>query len=74
MVEVVRYCTALDILIVPFDAVESREATRVHDRYGKGAGHPARLNMGDGFTHACAKTHEARLLYKGDDFFHTDLG
>jgi ribonuclease VapC len=41
-------------------------------RYGKGR-HPARLNMGDCFAYACAKTNDARLLYKGDDFSHTDL-
>jgi ribonuclease VapC len=29
--------------------------------------------MGDCFAYACAKTNAARLLYKGDDFIHTDL-
>lgn len=47
-------------------------ATAAYDRYGKGR-HPARLNMGDCFAYACAKTHDARLLYKGDDFSKTDL-
>ncbi len=73
LAEVTRYCTALDILIVPFDEEEAREAVDAHQRYGKGTGHPARLNMGDCFAYACAKTNEARLLYKGDDFIHTDL-
>ena len=41
--------------------------------YGKGRKHPARLNMGDCFAYACAKTSQARLLYKGNDFIHTDL-
>ena len=31
------------------------------------------LNMGDCFAYACAKTNDAQLLYKGDDFAHTDL-
>jgi ribonuclease VapC len=43
-------------------------------RYGKGSGHPARLNMGDCFSYAMAKHADAPLLYKGDDFIHTDLG
>jgi ribonuclease VapC len=32
-----------------------------------------RLNMGDCFAYACVKTNGAQLLYKGDDFSHTDL-
>lgn len=43
-----------------------------YQRYGKGR-HPARLNMGDCFAYACAKTNDARLLYKGSDFSETDL-
>jgi len=42
--------------------------------YGKLAGHVAQLNMGDCFAYACAKAAHAQLLYKGDDFKHTDLG
>jgi len=73
LAEVTRYCAALDIIVVPFEAEEAREAVDAHRRYGKGTGHPARLNIGDCFAYACAKTNEARLLYKGDDFIHTDL-
>jgi ribonuclease VapC len=29
--------------------------------------------MGDCFAYACARAHCAPLLYKGDDFVHTDL-
>ncbi|WP_300043108.1 type II toxin-antitoxin system VapC family toxin [uncultured Paracoccus sp.] len=42
--------------------------------YGKLAGHPAKLNMGDCFAYACAKAYHVPLLYKGDDFKETDLG
>lgn len=42
------------------------------DRYGKGR-HPARLNMGDCFAYACAKTNGVPLLFKGDDFAQTDI-
>jgi ribonuclease VapC len=44
-----------------------------HLRYGKGSGSPARLNLGDCFSYALAKRDGAALLYKGDDFAHTDL-
>jgi ribonuclease VapC len=42
-------------------------------KYGKVAGHPARLNMGDALAYAAAKAFHAPLLYKGDDFARTDL-
>lgn len=42
-------------------------------RYGKIAGHPAQLNMGDCFAYAAAKNYRVPLLYKGDDFSKTDL-
>lgn len=44
-----------------------------HDRYGKGTGHPAQLNMGDCFSYAMAKRAGVPLLYKGNDFALTDL-
>ena len=72
--EVERYRVALDIAVVPIGAREAEEAVRAHARYGKGTGHRARLNMGDCFAYACAKANGATLLYKGDDFVHTDLG
>jgi ribonuclease VapC len=57
-------------------AIEPDVGTRAleaHARFGKGTGHPARLNMGDCFAYAMAKQHRVPLLYKGEDFAHTDL-
>lgn len=51
---------------------EAELAKETFETYGKG-NHPAKLNMGDCFAYACAKTNHARLLYKGDDFSKTDL-
>jgi ribonuclease VapC len=48
-------------------------AIQAFERYGKGQGHKARLNMGDCFAYACAKVHRVPLLCKGDDFVHTDI-
>lgn len=42
-------------------------------QFGKLAGHPARLNMGDCLAYACTRTLGATLLYKGEDFAQTDL-
>lgn len=43
-------------------------------QYGKIMNHPAKLNMGDCFTYACARAYRMRIAYKGDDFSYTDLG
>lgn len=58
--------------MVAIGEAEAQAAIDAYARYGKGH-HPARLNMGDCFAYACAKTNDARLLYKGDDFSKTDL-
>ncbi|MBW6527608.1 type II toxin-antitoxin system VapC family toxin [Sphingomonas sp. RHCKR7] len=59
--------------LVTIGEAETVAAIAAQARYGKGTGHPARLNMGDCFAYACATTHGAALLYTGDDFSHTDL-
>lgn len=41
-------------------------------RFGKGR-HPAKLNLGDCFSYALAKSLNAPLLYKGEDFGRTDI-
>jgi ribonuclease VapC len=61
-----------DFQMVAIGTPEAVIALQAFERYGKGR-HPARLNMGDCFAYACAKTNDARLLYKGDDFSKTDL-
>src|SRR5580658_3707788 len=43
------------------------------DRYGKGTGHRAKLNLGDCFAYALAIHLGAALLYIGEDFVHTDI-
>ncbi len=44
------------------------------ERYGKGRViEPAALDFGDCFSYALAKTFDAPLLFKGDDFQHTDV-
>jgi ribonuclease VapC len=47
-------------------------ALDAYAHYGKGR-HPAKLNMGDCFAYACAKSQGAKLLFKGDDFTKTDI-
>jgi ribonuclease VapC len=60
--------------LVPITTEDADRALAVFERYGKGTGHPARLNMGDCFAYAVARNHGVPLLYKGEDFALTDLG
>ncbi|WP_417507292.1 type II toxin-antitoxin system VapC family toxin [Microbacterium sp.] len=59
--------------VVPVDEVQARLASRAHARYGRGSGSRARLNYGDCFSYALAITRDEPLLFKGDDFVHTDV-
>jgi ribonuclease VapC len=51
----------------------ARAARLAHVRFGKGTGHAAALNYGDCFAYALAKTLDAPLLCKGNDFAETDI-
>jgi ribonuclease VapC len=51
-------------------AVLARQAYR---DFGKGSGSSARLNLGDCFSYALAADVREPLLFKGDDFTHTDV-
>jgi ribonuclease VapC len=62
-----------DIEIVPITREIGGLALEAFDKYGKGRGHKAQLNMGDCFAYACAKSLGVPLLYKGNDFAKTDL-
>lgn len=66
------YLERVELEQVAVGASEGREALYAFARFGKGR-HPARLNLGDCFAYACARTHGARLLFKGDDFALTDI-
>jgi ribonuclease VapC len=63
----------LDIDIVPFTRDQAIVAVAAYRRYGKGSGHPAGLNFGDCFSYALAKIRDEPVLFKGNDFSHSDL-
>ena len=70
--QVSAFLKATKVEIVVVGTAEQEVALDAFDRYGKGR-HPAKLNMGDCFAYACARTRGARLLYKGEDFARTDI-
>jgi ribonuclease VapC len=58
--------------IAAVDAEQAHVARRAFSRFGKGR-HQAGLNYGDCFTYALAAVLGEPLLYKGEDFGHTDV-
>ena len=58
--------------ITSFDEQQSMLAFDGFRRWGKGI-HPAGLNFGDCAAYALAKSLDAPLLFKGEDFARTDI-
>lgn len=61
------------VVIEAFTSRQSEIARVAYQRFGRGSGHPARLNMGDCFSYALARDMDEPLLFKGRDFALTDL-
>jgi ribonuclease VapC len=63
----------IDVEIRDVTVEQAHIARAAYRDFGKGSGHRARLNIGDCFSYALAKVEGEPLLFKGDDFGHTDL-
>ncbi len=61
------------IHIEPVTESQARIARTAYQRFGKGSGHPARLNLGDCLAYALARDQGEPLLFKGGDFDQTDI-
>jgi ribonuclease VapC len=59
--------------VVPYDRQLAEFALAAFQRFGKGVDPKARLNFCDCAAYALAKAMNAPLLFKGDDFVHTDV-
>lgn len=68
-----RYLEVMRIAVEPLTARQARIARQAYRDFGRGSGHPARLNHGDCFAYALAADTGEPLLFKGDDFVHTDV-
>ena len=64
---------ALGIMVVDTTAEQARVARAAHRDFGRGSGHPARLNFGDCLSYAAAVQDGVPLLFRGDGFIHTDV-
>jgi ribonuclease VapC len=61
------------IAIDPVTEEQAKVAREAYRDFGRGSGHAAKLNFGDCFAYALAKTSGEPLLFKGDDFIHTGI-
>lgn len=64
---------AAGLVVEPVTEQHAAIARAAYRDFGRGSGHPARLNFGDCFAYALARQTGLPLLFKGDDFIHTDV-
>lgn len=64
--------SAVPIAVEPVTRDHAEMARQAYRDFGRGSGHPARLNFGDCFSYALARATGEPLLFKGNDFSHTD--
>ena len=62
-----------ELQVEPVTHDQARIARDAYRDFGKGSGHKAGLNFGDCFAYALAKSTGEPLLFKGNDFGHTDI-
>ena len=62
-----------ELVVVPFDNQHVSLAIEAFLHFGRSRNHPARLNYGDCMAYALAKSLDAPLLFKGNDFSQTDV-
>jgi ribonuclease VapC len=62
-----------ELRIEPVTHDQARIARDAYRDFGKGSGHKASLNFGDCFAYALARSTGEPLLFKGNDFGHTDI-
>lgn len=67
------FIRAARITMVPVDDRIARRAVEAFATSGKGQGHPARLNVADCLSYACADLGRMPILFKGRDFSQTSL-
>ncbi len=68
-----EFLATVGVTIEPVTESQARIAREAYRDFGKGSGHRAGLNFGDCFAYALAKERNEPLLFKGDDFSHTDI-
>ena len=60
-------------MVEPVTAEHVAIARQGYRDFGRGSKHPAQLNFGDCFAYALARSRGEPLLFKGNEFGHTDI-
>jgi ribonuclease VapC len=68
-----RYLAVAQVEFTKVTESQVRIARSAYRNFGKATGHPAGINFGDCFAYALDIERDEPLLYKGDDFKHTDV-
>jgi len=68
-----EFLSLAGIVVMPITDAIGRDAVAAFQRFGKGRGAPAQLNLADCMSYACAKAGNMAILFKGRDFARTDL-
>lgn len=68
-----RMVRNLRLQVAPVTVEQAHIGHDAYRRYGRGSGHAAYLNFGDCFAYALSRDSGEPLLFKGDDFVHTDV-
>ncbi|MCH5643808.1 MULTISPECIES: type II toxin-antitoxin system VapC family toxin [unclassified Gordonia (in: high G+C Gram-positive bacteria)] len=63
----------IGVQVEPTSVAEIGIGRQAYRDFGRGSGHPAKLNFGDCFSYALAIHRNESLLWKGDDFSHTGV-
>lgn len=67
------FLASASLRLVAVNEPLAKLALNARIRFGKGFGTRAKLNYGDSFAYALAKSLDAPLLFVGDDFMATDI-
>lgn len=73
MASLEEFIREFGIIIESVTEIQATIARHAYREFGRGSGSPAQLNFGDCFSYALAKDRDEPLLYKGNDFVHTDI-
>ena len=63
----------LRVAVEPVTLSQVVIAHDAHRRFGRGSGHPTKLNFGDCFAYALARELDEPLLFVGQDLIQTDV-
>src|SRR5437868_1427311 len=68
-----EFVAEAELVLEPVTKEQAQVAREAYRDFGKGSRHKGQLNFGDCFAYALARTSREPLLFKGNDFKHTDI-